>query len=70
MCLARLDVLATVVALGQGAGQGGAIAGKLVPLEVSPLPKAFPQVWQLKNDGKCTELAKQRECNSPVADDA
>lgn len=31
---------------------GGGMAGDLVPPEVSPLQKAFPQVLQVKNDGQ------------------
>ena len=61
MCLARLDFNATVVTLVQGAGQSGRVAGDLVPSEVSHLPKVFPQVLQVNNDGKFTELAGHRD---------
>ena len=54
MYLARLDYLSTEVALGQESGQGGVVADDLVPPEVSLLPKAIPQVFQVK-------LARERE---------
>ena len=35
------------------------VADDLVPLEVSLLQKAFPQVLQVKDNGKCMKLAEQ-----------
>ena len=52
MYLARLEV-----ALGQGSWQVGVVAYDLVPPEVSFLPKAFPQVFQVKDNVKCMKLA-------------
>ena len=56
MYLARLDFSSTEVALGQGSGQVGGVAYDLVPPEVSFLPKAFPQVFQVKDNVKCKKL--------------
>ena len=61
MYLARLDFLSTEVALCQGSGQGGVVADDLVPPEVSLLPKAIPQVFQVKDNVKCMKLARERE---------
>ena len=57
MYLARPEFLSTEVALGQGSGRGGVVADDLVPPEVSLLPKAFPQVLQVKDIVKFLKVA-------------
>ena len=57
MYLARPEFLFTEVALGKGSGRGGVVADDLVPPEVSLLPKAFPQVFQVKDNVKRMKLA-------------
>ena len=52
-----LEVLATVVALGQQAGQSSDWQVILVLGRLSPLQKAFSQLLQVLDDGKCTKLS-------------
>ena len=51
------EVLATVVALGRWAGQNGVWQVIWCLGRLSPLQKAFPQVLQVCDDGKCTKLS-------------
>ena len=52
------EIFATVVALGRQAGQGGKWQVIWCLGRLSYLQKAFPQVLQVYDDGRCTKLCR------------